>query len=71
MLRIKQKELETRIGVYKMNKETERCVVCKCDTEVPVETHVEKRNNYVYGVGQTCSTCYNKLYYIEEKEEYV
>lgn len=52
-----------------MNKETESCVVCKCDTKVPVDTHVEKRNYFIHGVGQTCSTCYNKLYYIEEKEE--
>lgn len=53
---------------YSTNK-TEECVVCKCDTNIPVETHVEKRNNYIDGVGQTCSACYGKLYYIEEKEE--
>jgi hypothetical protein len=50
---------------------TECCVVCKCDTKIPVDTHVEKRSNYIDGVGQTCSTCFNKLYYLEETEEYV
>jgi hypothetical protein len=52
-----------------MNKETETCVVCKCDTKIPVDTHVEKRNYFIDGVGQTCSTCFSKLYHIEEKEE--
>lgn len=50
---------------------TEKCVVCKCDTHIPVETHVEKRSNYIDGVGQACSICFNKLYYLEETEEYV
>ena len=48
------------------NGKTESCVVCKCDTKVAVNTHVEKRKNYVYGVGQTCSSCYNKLYHLPE-----
>ena len=54
-----------------MNRDTktDSCVVCKCDTKVPVETHVEKRKNYGSVVGQTCSTCFSKLYHIEEKEE--
>ena len=55
--------------MYSTNK-TEECVVCKCDTGIPVETHVEKRHHYIDGVGQACSTCYCKFYYIEEKDEW-
>lgn len=50
-----------------MSVEKETCIVCKCETNVDVDTHVEKRNDYVIGVGQCCHSCYSNIYHIEEK----
>ena len=47
-----------------MAKET--CIVCGKETSIDVSTHVDLRINYVEGVGQFCSTCYNKGSLIED-----
>jgi hypothetical protein len=47
--------------------ETEKCVMCGAETNVPVDLHVDLRKNYVEGVGQLCAGCYNKVY--DERED--
>ena len=42
--------------------ETDLCVSCEDDTNVPVNLSVDQRPHYVEGSGQLCITCYNKLY---------
>ncbi len=37
--------------------DTELCVICGADTDVPVGVPVEQRYGYVEGVGQCCSDC--------------
>ena len=39
---------------------TEACVMCGCNTGISVDTHVESRTYYEYGVGQLCKNCYTK-----------
>jgi hypothetical protein len=43
--------------------ETEQCVNCKAQTNVPVNQHVDVRECYVEGVGQLCKDCWNKIYF--------
>jgi len=45
-----------------MNKETEKCVSCGAETNVPVNQHIDFRKHYVEGAGQLCPTCYDKIY---------
>ena len=42
--------------------ETEKCVTCGIDTEVPVNEHVDLRKYYVEGAGQLCAQCWHKAY---------
>jgi len=37
---------------------TDKCVLCKTDTNIPVDTHIHKRQYYVEGSGQLCKKCY-------------
>lgn len=39
----------------------ERCVLCHCLTNVPKYKMIQRRSNYVYGVGQLCEKCYQEL----------
>jgi len=50
-----------------MKIETEKCVLCGAETDVPINQHVDLRKNYVEGAGQLCLGCYNKLY--DERED--
>jgi len=47
----------------KMNEkvETEKCVLCDAETNVPVDLHIDYRKNYVEGVGQLCDDCAKKI----------
>ena len=36
---------------------TDLCVICKADTGIPTDTHIDMRAYYVDGVGQLCSEC--------------
>ena len=47
--------------------ETEKCVFCGMETNLPVSTPIDIRKNYVEGAGQLCPGCYNKLY--DERED--
>ncbi len=40
----------------------ERCVVCKRETDVPVDLKISRRRFYVEGAGQLCPACYRELY---------
>ena len=42
--------------------ETEKCVVCKRDTGISINTHVDFRKTYVEGVGQLCAECFKDMY---------
>ena len=42
--------------------ETETCVYCGCDTNVPINMNIELRAFYVEGAGQLCEICYTKVY---------
>ena len=42
--------------------ETEKCVNCKVETNVPVNENVDLRKFYVEGAGQLCEECWNKIY---------
>jgi NMD protein affecting ribosome stability and mRNA decay len=41
---------------------TEKCVNCGAETNVPIDLHIDLRENYVEGVGQLCPKCYLKVY---------
>lgn len=41
---------------------TERCVVCKIDTGVPVHLDISRRLYYIEGVGQFCHDCFDYPY---------
>ena len=41
--------------------ETEKCVLCDAETNVPVDLHIDYRKNYVEGVGQLCDDCAKKI----------
>lgn len=36
----------------------EECVVCHCATNVPVDTPINLRKNFVPGVGELCDKCF-------------
>ena len=38
----------------------EKCVMCGVETPYDVSTHVDYRYNYVDGIGQMCTNCYNR-----------
>ncbi len=40
----------------------EECVLCHCKTDVPTNTPVAFRKNYVVGVGELCDKCYLEVY---------
>jgi len=37
--------------------ETEKCVICSVDTQVPRSMSIDFRKNYVEGCGQLCEKC--------------
>jgi hypothetical protein len=42
---------------YVSENKTELCVMCKADTNIPINMNINFRNNYVEGVGQLCVKC--------------
>jgi len=44
------------------NSETEKCVSCKKDTGISINTHIDFRKGYVEGAGQLCSECFINTY---------
>ena len=43
------------------SKQTEKCVLCKKDTGVAKDLHIDYRKNYVPGCGQVCDDCIKKI----------
>ena len=43
-------------------KEMETCVLCKKETNVPKDLHIDFRDYYIECVGQLCQDCYLDLY---------
>ncbi len=41
--------------------ETEKCILCGAETNVPVNLHIDLRKNYVEGAGQLCDDCAKKI----------
>lgn len=37
--------------------ENERCIICHRETNIPCDTPIELRDNYIEGAGQLCSEC--------------
>jgi hypothetical protein len=46
----------------KQTEDTEKCVLCGEDTNVPKTENIDNRAFYVEGAGQLCESCYNKVY---------
>ena len=40
-----------------LNDKYERCVICGVKTDEFVDSNIEIRNNYIYGIGQLCKGC--------------
>ena len=40
----------------------EKCVLCGADTEIPITTPIEEREDYIQGCGQLCATCRRKIH---------
>ena len=47
-------------------KETERCVLCGCLTDVPFSRPVWERATYVPGAGQLCLSCCRSVYHADD-----
>lgn len=47
--------------------DTEKCVLCGKDTEIPVSTLIRDRKCYIPGCGQLCEECYYHLISSNEK----
>lgn len=47
-----------------MNNDTafEKCVVCGKETNTLINTPINKRTNYIIGVGEVCSKCMLEVY---------
>lgn len=42
--------------------EFEKCVVCGIQTATPVNKPINRRTNYIIGVGEVCSKCMLEVY---------
>ena len=40
----------------------EKCVVCGKITTTPIDKPIDKRTNYIIGVGEVCSKCLLEVY---------
>ena len=52
-----------------MKTELEKCVFCGKTTNVPVDTPIELRQNYVEGAGQLCAKCMAEVNSMRDEEE--
>lgn len=50
----------------KYQESLERCTVCNCITDVPVNTPITERKTYLPTGGQLCSECCWKLYHTHD-----
>lgn len=42
--------------------ETEKCILCGAETNIPIDMPIDMRKNYVEGAGQLCDDCAKKVY---------
>ena len=35
----------------------EKCIICQCETNIPIDFPIDSRENYVVGLGQLCDKC--------------
>lgn len=47
--------------IIKKNSDYEKCVLCGMVTHVKKSVSVENRRNYIYGAGQICKNCAEKM----------
>lgn len=47
--------------------EHELCVMCKVETNEPVNKNIEFRNYYIECAGQLCKSCYDSLYFSKKE----
>jgi hypothetical protein len=47
-----------RPGTYNSETGMEYCVLCRSETNIHYQIHVEYRLHYVEGCGQLCKNCY-------------
>lgn len=50
------------------NAETEKCVLCGKDTDIPLNRNISWRKYYIRGCGQLCEKCYYDLKYSRASE---
>jgi len=48
--------------LFNKKAEFEHCVICKIETNVLKNLHVDYRYHYIEGAGQLCKDCWDKLY---------
>lgn len=58
---------EHQIDAKYTRAEIEKCVVCGDKTPYAFDTCIDKREYYIYGVGQLCRKCYDDIY--KEKDD--
>ncbi len=46
---------------YSDHVNTEKCILCGNDTEIPVSAPIDYRKYYIQGCGQLCKDCYHTL----------
>lgn len=42
--------------------EKEKCIVCKVETDIPVDQNINYRLGYIEGAGQLCGKCWKEIY---------
>jgi hypothetical protein len=58
------KKFKSRVdGLFEARRrsDTEHCVICKDDTQVPKTLDINDRSLYIEGVGQLCYDCYERV----------
>lgn len=54
---IKKRELQEKAG-----RPFEKCLLCGCETGVPIDQEIDSRAFYIEGAGQLCRDCHKKIY---------
>lgn len=39
----------------------EKCIICNKETNIPINRHIDLRENYVEGAGQLCPECNKEI----------
>ncbi len=49
--------------------ENEKCIICHRETNIPCDTPIELRDNYIEGAGQLCPECALRLIRAQQATE--